>query len=143
MAIRSEQLHSDKLGPEKSGPEKYAPNWRGSEKPSDADRAAADASTGEIRDFVLRNVEQLHRQRNDVNAAADPAAESVNKRIHQIAGASIEEIDQVILKLESLREMLCGEGDRLNREIAGYASLSHASMTAMKIIGDGLKQWIK
>ena len=26
-------------------------------------------------------------------------------------------------------------------EIAGYASLSHSAMTAMKVIGDSLKQW--
>jgi hypothetical protein len=37
--------------------------------------------------------------------------------------------------------MLRSEGERVSREIAGYASLSHASMTAMRVIGDSLKQW--
>jgi hypothetical protein len=37
--------------------------------------------------------------------------------------------------------MLRSEGERVGREIAGYASLSHAAMTAMKVIGDSLMQW--
>jgi len=37
--------------------------------------------------------------------------------------------------------MLRNEGERVSREIAGYASLSHAAMTAMKVIGDSLMQW--
>ena len=57
------------------------------------------------------------------------------------AGASMEEIDRVILELQGVRDMLRSEGERVSRELAGYASLSHASMTAMKVIGDSLKQW--
>ncbi len=49
--------------------------------------------------------------------------------------------DRVILELQSVRDMLRGEGERVSREIAGYASLSHAAMTAMKVIGDSLTQW--
>jgi len=40
-----------------------------------------------------------------------------------------------------VRDMLRNEGERVTREIAGYASLSHAAMTAMRVIGDSLKQW--
>jgi hypothetical protein len=40
-----------------------------------------------------------------------------------------------------VREMLRSEGERVGREIAGYASLSHAAMTAMKVIGDSLTSW--
>ncbi len=43
----------------------------------------------------------------------------------------MEEIDRVILELQSVRDMLRKEGDRVSREVAGYASLSHAAMTAM------------
>jgi hypothetical protein len=53
----------------------------------------------------------------------------------------MEEIDRVILELQGVRDMLRSEGDRVTREIAGYASLSHAAMTAMKVIGDSLTQW--
>ena len=73
--------------------------------------------------------------------ATDPAAENLNALIRRVAGASMEEIDRVILELQGVRDMLRSEGERVSRELSGYASLSHASMTAMKVIGDSLKQW--
>jgi hypothetical protein len=51
------------------------------------------------------------------------------------------EIDQIIRELESVREMMRNEGARVSREIAGYASLSHAAVTAMKVIADSIHQW--
>ena len=69
------------------------------------------------------------------------AAENLNDLTRRVAGALMEEIDRVIFELRSVRDMLRDEGERVSREIAGCASLSHASMTAMKVIADGLKQW--
>jgi hypothetical protein len=37
--------------------------------------------------------------------------------------------------------MLRNEGDRVTREISGFASLNHAAITSMKIIADSLTQW--
>jgi hypothetical protein len=141
-AIRSERLGAeksaaDKPGAEKTGPEKYAPDRRTPEKLSDIDQAAANAFEGEIRDFVRRDVAFLRRPRNE----GDPATENLNALIQRVAGASMEEIDRVISELQSVREMLRHEGERVSREVNGYASLSHASMTAMKVIGDSLTQW--
>jgi len=140
-AIRPERLGADKLGPEKSGPEKYAPDRRPPEKLSEVDQAATNAFEGEIRDFVRRDVALLRRQRSEADPAGDPATESMNALIRRVSGASMEEIDRVILELQSVREMLRNEGERVSREIAGYASLSHAAMTAMKVIADSLTQW--
>ncbi|HZD91239.1 MAG TPA: hypothetical protein VE224_14145, partial [Pseudolabrys sp.] len=61
--------------------------------------------------------------------------------IQRVSGASMEEIDRVISELQSVREMLRSEGERVSREIASYASLSHTAMTAMKVIGESLTQW--
>ena len=61
--------------------------------------------------------------------------------VKRVSGASMDEIDRVILELQGVRDMLRNEGERVTREIAGYASLSHAAMTAMKVIGDSLTQW--
>ena len=47
----------------------------------------------------------------------------------------------MILELQGVRDMLRSQGERVGREIAGYASLSHAAMTSMKVIGDSLTQW--
>jgi hypothetical protein len=140
-AIRPERLGADQSGSEKPGPEKYAPDRSVPEKLGEVDQAAATAFEGEIREFVRRDVAFLRKQRSETEAAPDPAAENLNMLIRRVAGASMEEIDRVILELQSVRDMLRSEGERVSRELAGYASLSHASMTAMKVIGDSLKQW--
>jgi len=127
---------------EKSGPEKFAPpDRRSPEKLIDVDQAAANAFEGETREFVRSDVLVLHRQRSEVDAADDRAADSLNTLVRRIAGASMEEIERVILELQGVRDTLRSEGERVSRELSGYASLSHASMTAMKVIGDSLKQW--
>lgn len=144
-AIKSERLgDSDKPNAEKSGPEKYAPpDRRQPEKLGEVDQAAANAFEGEIREFVRRDVAFLRRQqRNDVDAAPqEPVSENLNALINRVSGASMDEIDRVISELQSVRDMLRAEGERVGREIAGYASLSHAAMTAMKVIGDSVTQW--
>jgi hypothetical protein len=133
---------SDRLGavPEKPGPEIYAPNRKPVEKLSDADQAAA-TFEGEIREFVRRDVAFLRRQRPETETQSEPGSDNLNGLIRRVSGASMEEIDRVILELQGVREMLRSEGERVGREIAGYASLSHAAMTAMKVIGDSLTQW--
>ena len=127
---------------EKSGPEKYAPpDRRSPEKLSNVDQATANAFEGETREFVRRDVSVLHRQRSEIDAANGPAADNLNAMIQRVAGDSMEEIDRVIRELESVRDMLRNEGERVSREIAGYASLSHGAITAMKVFADSIKQW--
>jgi hypothetical protein len=140
-ANKSERLSADSSGSEKSGQEKQTPNRNVPEKLADVDQAVATAFEGEIREFVRRDVAFLRRQRGEMEAAPDPAAENLNALIRRVAGASMDEIDRVILELQGVRDMLRSEGERVSRELSGYASLSHASMTAMKVIGDSLKQW--
>ena len=75
---------------EKSGPEKYAPpERRPPEKLNNIDQATANAVEGEIREFVRRDASFLHRQRSEVDAANDPAAENLNELIRRAAGASL------------------------------------------------------
>ena len=132
---------ADKLGPEKSGPEQYAPPDRRAPKVSDVDQAAANAIEGEIREFARRDVSSLHRQRSEADPADDPAAENLTELIRRVAGASTDEINQVILELQRIRDMLHGEGERLSREIARYASLNQHLMSGMKVIAENLIQW--
>ena len=120
-----ERLGTDKLGPEKPGPEKYAPPARRApETLSDADHIAF-----------------LRQQRSHAASANGPAAEDLNAVVRRVAGDSMEEIDRAIRELESVRDMMRNEGERVSREIAGYASLSHAAATAMKVIADSIHQW--
>ena len=144
-AIRPERLGADRVAAERQGPEQYAPARAIPERLGDVDQAAATAFEGEIREFVRRDVSFLRRPRQEPEPAGESAAEKVsenlNALIRRVSGASMEEIDRVILELQAVRDMLRNEGDRVTREIAGYASLSHAAITSMKVIADSLTQW--
>ncbi len=66
---------------------------------------------------------------------------NVNSLIQRVAGASISEIQNLISELESLRELLHAEGQRVQREISGYAQLSQAAMKSTRMIADNVTQW--
>ena len=94
-----------------------------------------------LADVEAAAVTFLHRPDSERYAATDLPPENMNELIRRVAGASTEEIDQVILELQGLRDMLRREGERVCREIAGYESLNHASLNTMKLINDSLRQW--
>ena len=113
------------------------------ERSNESDQAAAAATAaveqveGEIRAFVRRDVSAFRRPRTEAGEPAD----SLNSAIERVSGASVAEIERVITELTRVRDMLRTEGERVQREVAGYASLSQAAMTSMKIIADSVTQW--
>jgi hypothetical protein len=109
-----------------------------SEQSMTAATAAVEQVEGEIRAFVRRDVSVFRRPRQE---ASDAAVENISSVIERVAGASVVEIERVIAELSTVRDMLRTEGERVQREISGYASLSQAAMTSMKIIADSLSQW--
>jgi hypothetical protein len=114
------------------------------EKTGEVEQAAATAAVeqveGEIRAFVRRDISVFRRTRSDATVGDNPA-ENANSIIDRVAGASVTEIERVMAELSGVRDILRAEGERVQREIAGYASLSQAAMTSMKIIGDSLVNW--
>ena len=108
---------------------------------SEVDEAAATVNEveGEIREFVRRDISVFRRQRPADNG--DVAADNINALIQRVSAQSVGEIERVMGELGQVRDMLRSEGDRVQREIAGYAALSQAAMTSMKIIADSLTQW--
>ncbi len=98
----------------------------------------ADKAAKAAQEPAVSNVTHLSRQRNE---ALPSAADDLSELIRRVADASIEEIDRVILEMQSVREMLRREGERVNHELNGYVSLNDASLTAMRVIGDSLKKW--
>jgi hypothetical protein len=139
--IKPERFGAERREADSDGPERFAPNRRPPEKLGDLDRAVT-AFEGEIREFVRRDVAAPRRPQGDAEPAISaPVAENLNALIRRVSSASMEEIDRVILELQGVRDMLRQEGDRVSREVAGYASLSHAAMTAMKVIADSLTHW--
>jgi hypothetical protein len=95
---------------------------------------------GEIREFIRRDVVP-RRAPNEAAPAAGAGADHLNKLVSNVSGAAMEQIDRVILELQGIRDMLRNEGERVSREISGYASLNHAAITSMKVIADSLAQW--
>ena len=144
MAIKPERGGTTDSAAETPAAEMQAPpERRAPDKLGAINDAVASAFEGEIREFVRRDVAP-RRPRTDADASAAPAepvADNLNALIRRVSGASTDEIDRVIAELQAVREMLRNEGERVSREIAGYASLSHAAMTAMKVIGESVTQW--
>jgi hypothetical protein len=52
----------------------------------------------------------------------------------------MDDIDNAMRELEILREMLQQESQRVSRDVADYASLSLASMNAIKKVTEYLRQ---
>ncbi|MCP3403091.1 MULTISPECIES: hypothetical protein [unclassified Bradyrhizobium] len=100
-----------------------------------------------IRDFVRNDIAYLRRPASATADAPplDPSAEAtvtnVNSLIQRVAGTSLAEIENLISELESLRDLLHAEGQRVQREISGYAQLSQAAMKSTRMIADNVAQW--
>ncbi len=98
-----------------------------------------------IRDFVRNDIAYLRRPAAGNDAPLDATAEAtvtnVNSLIQRVAGTSLAEIENLISELESLRDLLHAEGQRVQREISGYAQLSQAAMTSTRMIADNVAQW--
>jgi hypothetical protein len=101
-----------------------------------------------IRDFVRNDVAYLRRPGPSTlssETALEPNSEAtvnnVNSLIQRVAGTSLSEIENLIGELEALRDLLHSEGQRVQREISGYAQLSQAAMKSTRMIADNVSQW--
>lgn len=113
----------------------------------DSNLAAVTEVEAGIRDFVRNDIAYLRRPAATAADAPplDPSAEAtvtnVNSLIQRVAGTSLAEIENLISELESLRDLLHAEGQRVQREISGYAQLSQAAMKSTRMIADNVSQW--
>jgi hypothetical protein len=116
----------------------------------DTNLAAVSEVEAGIRDFVRNDVAYLRRPApgvlsTETATALEPNHETtvnnVNSLIQRVAGTSLTEIENLISELESLRDLLHAEGQRVQREISGYAQLSQAAMKSTRMIADNVSQW--
>jgi hypothetical protein len=117
---------------------------------TDTNLAAVSEVEAGIRDFVRNDIAYLRRPASGAPAAAtdtklEPSTEAtvnnVNSLIQRVAGTSLAEIENLVTELESLRDLLHAEGQRVQREISGYAQLSQAAMKSTRMIADNVAQW--
>jgi hypothetical protein len=114
----------------------------------DSNLAAVSEVEAGIRDFVRNDIAYLRRPPSGATSTEtglEPGAEatvnSVNSLIQRVAGTSLSEIENLISELEGLRDLLHAEGQRVQREISGYAQLSQAAMKSTRMIADNVAQW--
>ena len=112
----------------------------------DTNLAAATEVEAGIRDFVRNDIAYLRRpavptETAPLDANAEATVNNVNSLIQRVAGTSLAEIENLITELESLRDVLHAEGQRVQREISGYAQLSQAAMKSTRMISDNVAQW--
>ena len=113
----------------------------------DPNIAAVSEVEAGIRDFVRNDVAYLRRPVHGAggDTPLEPNTEAtvnnVNSLIQRVAGTSLSEIENLVSELESLRDLLHAEGQRVQREISGYAQLSQAAMKSTRMIADNVAQW--
>jgi hypothetical protein len=115
----------------------------------DSNLAAVSEVEAGIRDFVRNDIAYLRRPASSPpsteTTALEPSTEAtvnnVNSLIQRVAGTSLAEIENLIGELESLRDLLHAEGQRVQREISGYAQLSQQAMKSTRMIADNVTQW--
>jgi hypothetical protein len=115
----------------------------------DSNLAAVSEVEAGIRDFVRNDVAYLRRPAPGMLSPTETVLEpnhettvnNVNSLIQRVAGTSLTEIENLISELESLRDLLHAEGQRVQREISGYAQLSQAAMKSTRMIADNVTQW--
>jgi hypothetical protein len=113
----------------------------------DSNLAAVSEVEAGIRDFVRNDIAYLRRpsvanpETAPLDATAEATVNNVNSLIQRVAGTSLAEIEKLISELESLRDLLHAEGQRVQREISGYAQLSQAAMKSTRMIADNVTQW--
>jgi hypothetical protein len=83
-----------------------------------------------------------HSAKANGSASASTDSEERNvelaSQISQISFRSVQEIDHLISGLQGIRQKLDDDGDRIQREIAQYASFSQSIVDLTKIVSDGM-----
>jgi hypothetical protein len=111
--------------------------------------ATADIEAG-IRNFVRQDFEHHRLPMSASTVTAQHAGEQGNSEatvahvkslIERLAGTSVKDIESLITELESRRDLLHAEGQRVQREISGYAQLNQAAMKYTRMIADNFAQW--
>lgn len=108
---------------------------------AEVETSAETEMEGEIRDFVRRDVATSLRRQPESDS--EVVATNIGALLQRVAGTSVQEIEKLIGELQTLRDMLQTEAQRVQREIVEYATLSQAAMQSTKIIAESLTHWKK
>jgi hypothetical protein len=91
---------------------------------------------GSIRELVRREGDAI-RQPEDIR---EQATDDLSSLVDRVSGEWTREIGYLIDGLKGLRKKLDDDGQRVQREIAEYSSLSQSVIQLTKIISEGMTQ---
>jgi len=91
---------------------------------------------GNIRELVRRDSTVFRQAEGDGEASAN----NLGNLLRRVSGTSTREIDDLIRELQTLRERLHADGNRVQRDIVEYAELSQSVIQLTKIISDSVKK---
>jgi hypothetical protein len=89
-----------------------------------------------IREALRLDRRPLRRVPSATNGAEPGAA-----LLAKMSDAPLEEIDRAIGELQGMRKALQEHGERVQRELADYASTSRSAFNSLKSMSDNLSQW--
>ena len=107
----------------------------------DPQAAAGGQVEGELGELIRRDVAPLRRPQLVEPNGGDAAVSHVNSLIDRVSGGSVKEIERLIAELQNLRDFLLNEGQRVQREITGYAQLSQSAISSTKIMVESVAKW--
>jgi len=88
------------------------------------------------------NIRELVRQQSGTIRHSDPAGDQATSELsnlmRQVSLQSTREVDRLIEDLRRLRENLEEQGNRVQRDIVEYASLSQSVVQLTKIVSEGM-----
>jgi hypothetical protein len=96
-----------------------------------------------LRDFVLQDTAHLRRDAETASRSRrEPrgATQMASDLVRQMAGASLNKLDETIADLSQVRDFLHTEGERIKREISGYLQLNQVAMGSTKFVVDNIAQ---
>jgi len=91
---------------------------------------------GNIRELVRRDSANFRHGEID----SETSANNLGSLLRRVSGSSTREIDDLIGSLQTLREKLLADGDRVQRDIIEYAELSQSVLQLSKIISESVKK---
>jgi len=92
--------------------------------------------TGNIRKLAGAGASVWQAESEDTQMSA----ENLGAMLRGVSKTSMEEIDQLIIELQTLLRKLRTDGDRIERDIMEYATLSEQATQLTKIVFEGVKQ---
>jgi hypothetical protein len=100
------------------------------------DKSSEPELEGNIRKLARASASVWQAESED----AQMSAGNLGSLLRDVSKVSMEEIDHLIVELQTLRRKLQTDGERIERDITEYAALSQQATQLTKIVFEGVKK---